>query len=772
MCRLLDRQDVEDEEDGSDQVSRQQAHGHVGIRHNDCLPDVDDATLVQMFGDMPNDRKETTAHGGNRISEHADVDEHESRVSVHADDAEQEMDDRTSEHADDINEDVDDRSSGHADDADEIELEESSSDEYHPSNDHTKTKAKKRKVNGHRSDHSSSSGNTSSNPDIIATRRSTRVTAKPLLYDPSQYHVRDLTNFMSHQSSSSIRPPRHYRMDPNEFALLVLDEPITYEQAVNSSERREWLNAIQDELDAHDKNHTFSIVEQTSDMNIIGCRWVFKRKRDVNGRVIKFKARLVAKGYNQVKGIDFHDTFAPVLNARSLRILFAYSVIYNTQLDQLDVKTAFLNAPVQEDIFVDVPEGMNIDDGYVLKLNQALYGIKQAPREWFKEISSTLHSFGYSSCIKDTCLYVKKTKTNNIILLGLFVDDMPVAYHSCKVVEWCEDKQKLKNKYELSELGDVQHILGMKVTRSSSSLTISQETYITDKLELFNMHESRSEKTPAIDVRKLERQISSNANHTDVVVDEVRKKKNQLKNEDLSRQLNEEEVKTYQMMVGSLIYASISTRPDITHSVNLVARHMSSPTVHNSLMVKRVFRYLNGTRSLGLRYTNTNKTSREIAVSAYCDADWGGDLTSRRSTTGYCTFINDNLISWQTKRQPTVALSSAEAEYMAICDVAKEIMWVRMILAELHLDVVTPTIIYVDNKSAITMSENNSDHERTKHIDIKHHFIRDLVNDGSIALKWISTNEQLADVFTKTLTAPTYTLLRDKLMSDSNEHQQ
>jgi hypothetical protein len=227
------------------------------------------------------------------------------------------------------------------------------------------------------------------------------------------------------------------------------------------------------------------------------------------------------------------------------------------------------------------------------------------------------------------------------------------------------------------------------------------------------------------------------------------------------------------MMVGSLIYASISTRPDITHAVNIVARYMSNPSPLNMVMVKRIYRYLSGHRSLGLTYTNEHQGD-EVELNGYCDADWGGkknqtneteeQKNNRRSTTGYCTFINRNLISWHTKKQPTVAQSSAEAEYMAINDVAREIMWIRILLTELNVKIKTPSIIYCDNQPAIRISSNDSDHERTKHIDIKHYYIRDLIKDGSIHIEWLTTHDQLADIFTKALGRITFTSMRDRLM--------
>jgi hypothetical protein len=541
-----------------------------------------------------------------------------------------------------------------------------------------------------------------------STRRSQRVTAKPFRHDPAHY------------------------------GLVVLDEPLTYKQAMMSPDRDKWKGAINDELGAHEKNKTWIIVPMTNDMNIIGSKWVFKIKRDADGNIVKYKARLVAKGFNQQQGIDYQETFAPVLKYKSIRIIIVLSLHFNLRIKQFDVKTAFLNAKVKEDIYVEVPDGMDVADGHVLKLQQALYGIKQAPREWHAEIDGYIRSLGYIPCVKDTCLYWKKTRTNAFILVGLFVDDIAAAFARNDENEWLNDERLLKSKYELSDLGDMQHILGMRVTRDRQGVTIDQETYLRDKLTLFGFDACKSQQSPAVKAV-----ISENA-----------------------ELLSEQDHRTYQAMVGSLIYASYSTRPDITFATNMVARYMSKPSSDNMIMAKRVLRYLHGTSSHGLHYTSHNQhQGGEIVLTGYCDADWGGDLTDRKSTTGYCTFINGNLIDWQSKKQSTVALSSTEAEYMAISEVTKEIMWLRSILAELHISVVTPTVIYVDNQSAIKISENDISHARTKHIDIRHHFIRDTINSGVIKLQWISTNDQLADIFTKALPIPRYTSIRDRLVS-------
>ena len=335
---------------------------------------------------------------------------------------------------------------------------------------------------------------------------------------------------------------------------------------------------------------------------------------------------------------------------------------------------------------------------------------------------------------------MKVSSTSNIIIIGLFVDDILSSYMQRDAAEWKRDEARLKKQYELNDLGDVQHILGMRVTTSidKRSLTIDQHTYITDKLKEFGFEHTRARtiSSPA--------EISSKHTSTD-------------------QSLEYTDKRTYQAIVGSLISASCSTRRDITHATNMVARKMSTPTANDMIKAKRVLRYLNTQPNLGLLYTPNHHQGDELTLTAYCDADWAGDLNDRKSTTGYCTFINDNLIDRQSKKQPTVALSSTEAEYMSIVEVAKEVIWMTSILTELRQKVHKPIIIYVDNQSAIKISENDTSHQRTKHIDIRHHFIRDLINNKSIVLKYIRTTEQRADIFPKALPPQTFIKLRDML---------
>jgi len=276
------------------------------------------------------------------------------------------------------------------------------------------------------------------------------------------------------------------------------DDPETYEQATKSRDRNAWLDAMNDELRAHRENNTWSVVKRNASMNVIDTKWVYVKKKDENGVVKRFKARVVAKGYSQQYGIDYRETFAPVIKLKSLRLIIALSSTTNTKrrLEQLDVKTAFLNAKVKEDIYVSVPKGMSVGVGVVLKLNKALYGIKQAPHEWNNEIDSFIQSIGFTQCIKDTCVYVKMSKTNNVIILGLFVDDMIISYDDRDVNEWNELKGKLMNKYKLSDEGEANVIVGMKLTRKGQNVYVDQRAYVREKLEEFKLTQCKEMSTP------------------------------------------------------------------------------------------------------------------------------------------------------------------------------------------------------------------------------------------------------------------------------------
>jgi hypothetical protein len=528
--------------------------------------------------------------------------------------------------------------------------------------------------------------------------------------------------------------------DDHDNVNSIVDEPTSYNEAITCSESREWKKAINEELTAHAKNNTWTtmVIDNNNKLlNIIDTRWIFKKKRNETGQVVRFKARLVARGFTQEYGVDYIETFAPVLKMKSLRLILALSATQQRSIVQLDVKTAFLNAEVHEDIYIAIPEGMKVNSTTtVLKLNKALYGIKQAPREWNININNYLISINFKACKKDPCIYTKKSIRNNIIILGLFVDDIIVSYVLDDETEWKDIKKTMMEKYDITDMGAVSNILGMHVQRDSyNNIYVDQQTYIHEKLNTFNMKECVPVSTPG-DVNIM---LNTNADLADV--------------------------KLYRSIIGSLIYVSVCTRPDVTHAVNICSRFMTKPTITHMQAAKRILRYLRGNIEYGLKYNNNISTNgNKVVVSGYSDADWGGDKYDRKSTTGYCTFVNGNLISWNTKKQPTVALSTAEAELMAIVELAKEVTWLCSVLEEMNYQVEKPSCILSDNLSAIKIAQNDIEHDRTKHIDIKYYYIRDEIINNNIQVKWINSQQQLADIFTKALLTPSFSNHKNKLV--------
>ena len=374
-------------------------------------------------------------------------------------------------------------------------------------------------------------------------------------------------------SSSATRRSTRVRAAPHRFvhddyAHAALDEPLSYEEAVNGEHGQEWMKAINEELRSLQHNNTWTMVPRRADMNVIGCKWVLKVKRDVNGEVARYKARLVSKGYKQEQGIDYNETFAPVLKYKSLRVILCLSSTPAFVVEQLDIKTAFLNANVEEDIYVEAPEGVKADGNTVMKLNKAMYGIKQAPRAWNAHINAFLCELGFSALKKDPCIYIKNSNSNSTIIIGLFVDDIVVRYHVRDKQQWLGLKRRLKEKYELSDLGAAQHVLGMRIQRTAAGhIHLDQSVYVRSKLREYGMEQCKSLPTPAVKVSA----TASNGN-SDAKVDAT----------------------LYKAIVGSLLYASTSTRLDITHAVNVAARHMATPTSADMTAVKRILRYLSG----------------------------------------------------------------------------------------------------------------------------------------------------------------------------------
>lgn len=483
---------------------------------------------------------------------------------------------------------------------------------------------------------------------------------------------------------------------------------------------------MQTEYDALMENNTWTLVSRPKDKKVIKSKWVFKVKRHQDGSVDKFKARLVARGDQQHEGTDFNEIFAPVARLETIRTLLGTSVVRGMHIHHLDVITAYVQGDLTDELYMEQPQ-MFVklhEEEKVCKLNKPLYGLKQAGREWYCKLDNYLFSLNFKNTAVDPCVYVNIKKDNDTVII-IYVDDLLIASTDLSNIN--KIKNLLQQKFKMKDLGNVKDILGIHVEREgdTGNIKISQKRYIQDVLKRFDMEQCNPLSTP----------LEQNLNIAEIELE--------AKNTE-SAMID----KPYRELVGSLIYLANATRPDIAFAANLLSRFCTSPKLVHWKMAKRVLRYLNGTIENCISYTKENK------LIVYVDSDWAGDTSDRRSCTGYIVCIGGGPISWNSRKQKTVALSTMEAEYMALSEATKETIYIRNLLHHIKAYNLSQnaTKIYCDNQSAIELCKNSVYHARSKHIDIKYHFSREAQERGDIVVKYISTNFMPADILTKPLT--------------------
>ena len=508
----------------------------------------------------------------------------------------------------------------------------------------------------------------------------------------------------------------------NNLAFLSQIEPKNFKDAENDEF---WILAMQEELNQFERSDVWELVPRPSTQSVIGTKWVFRNKRDEHGVIVRNKARLVAQGYNQEEGIDYEETFAPVARLESIRMLLAFASHKEFILYQMDVKSAFLNGYIVEEVYVEQPPGFQDHKypNYVFKLKKALYGLKQAPRAWYDRLSKFLLQNGFSIGKVDTTLFTK-TKGVDLIIVQIYVDD--IIFGSTNV-SLCEEFSKcMHSEFEMSMMGELNYFLGLQIKQTKEGIFINQAKYVKDLLKKFDFEGMKPLSTPMSSSIKIDKDENGKA------VD----------------------ITKYRGMIGSLLYLTAS-RPDIMYSVCLCARYQSNPKESHLNAVKRIFRYLSGTKNLGLWYPK----GTHIDLFSYTDADWAGCTIDRKSTSGTCHFLGFALVSWFSKKQNSVALSTAEAKYISAASCCAQVLWMKQTLLDLGLSY-DHVPIMCDNTSAINLSKNPVLHSRTKHIEIRHHFLRDHVQKGDITLEFISTNHQIADILTKPLALERFASLR------------
>jgi len=448
-------------------------------------------------------------------------------------------------------------------------------------------------------------------------------------------------------------------------------------------------------------------------------KFTFRHKKDERARIVRLKARLVARGFSQIYGIDYLDTYAPVVKLASIRILLATAAIHGLEIHQMDVVTAFLAGELEEEIYMEQPEGFELgskEDDSVCRLRKSLYGLKQAPRVWNQKIRSFLKSIGFNQLHSDPCVYINKTTE---IIIAMWVDDLIIFGKDMASIN--DLKVRLNEEYEMKDLGELKYFLGIQVHRDRERkiIHINQSGYNRTILERYGMENSKPANTPLSSGARL---IKATA--TDILTDQ----------------------KEYQSMVGSLMYAMLATRPDLAQTIQQISQFSQRPTKTHEKAAKQALRYLRGTVDEGITYNGNLGMKLEF----WSDANWGGE-EGRESVSGFVFTLAGGAVTYSSKKQGSVALSSTESEYMALLHALKEQIWLLRFLREIGYDISNQNIIYCDNQSAIALAHNPEHHARTKHIDIQYHFVRNCVEDGTTRLEYCPTEDMVADGLTKAL---------------------
>ena len=479
---------------------------------------------------------------------------------------------------------------------------------------------------------------------------------------------------------------------------------------------------MDEEIDALVENDTYLLTPLPEGHSVVGGRWVFAIKQGPNDEE-KFKARYVAKGYSQVKDVDYQETFSPTARITSIRMLMQLSVQEGFIVHQMDVKTAYLNAPIDVELYIEQPPGYIKSDvsgnRLVCKLNKSLYGLKQSGRIWNNLLDSFLISQNFVKSVVDTCVYTKVDEECKIcIILIIWVDDIIIAARNVDILN--DVKTILSNRFKMKDLGQLSMFLGIEFKFENDCISMNQSKYVEKILSKFKMSNCNPKAVPC-----------------DPSVSKLRYNDSKLLTDG----------KLYREIVGSLIYLMSCTRPDICFSVNFLSQYMNKPNNAHLQLAKHVLKYLKGTINYDLKFCKSNE---QLKLIGYCDSDWGSS-EDRFSISGYGFQLKNNgpLISWKSKKQRVVALSTCEAEYMALTYCIQEAKFLRQLLFDMQGFNKESVIVNIDNQGAISLAKNPVHHQRSKHIDIRYHFIRNEIQNGIVDLKYVKSEDNVSDIFTK-----------------------
>lgn len=527
-----------------------------------------------------------------------------------------------------------------------------------------------------------------------------------------------LTDYISDQ---------HFSESHQAYLAAVTEyiEPRYYAQAAKDDI---WRGAMKHEVLAHEESGTWDITSLPPGKKAIGCQWVYKYKFNADGTMERPKARLVANGNSQVEGDDFEETFAPVVKMGTIRSLLALVAAKGWELHQMDVHNAFLHGDLQEEVYMKLPPGFtHSDPSKVCRLRKSLYGLRQAPRCWFEKLTSALIEYGFVQSYSDYSLFTYTKELKEVRVL-IYVDDLVLASNDLDLLT--KFKGYLGKCFRMKDLGKLKYFLGIEVARSEEGIFVSQRKYSLDIIADCGLLGCKPVSIPVEQYHQL------HTEDTPLLSDP----------------------KKYRRLVGRLVYLSI-TRPELCYTIHLLSQFMQQPREAHWTAALRVVRYLKGCPGQGILF----RADSNLELSIYVDADWSSCPESRRSLSAYVVFLGTSPIDWKTKKQDTVSMSSAEAEYRAMGQAVKEIKWINPLLEDLGVKVAKPIRFFCDSKAAIHIAANPVFHERTKHLERDCHSVRDAVKAGLISTIHVKSKDQIADLLTKALGRPQFESLSSKL---------
>jgi len=556
----------------------------------------------------------------------------------------------------------------------------------------------------------------------------------PVMTSPNEEGTNDADHETPKEDTTVLRRSTRTRTAPDLYVpvmnVMVVenDDPATYDEAMMSPDSDKWLEAMKFEMGSMYENQVWTLVDLSNDRKAVENKWIFKKKTDADGNVTVYKARLVAKGFRQIQGVDYDETFSPVAMLKSVRIMLAIAAFFDYEIWQMDVKTAFLNGNIEEELYMVQPKGFvdPKDADKVCKLQRSIYGLKQASRSWNLCFDEVIKGFGFVQTYGEACIY-KKVSGSSVAFLILYVDDILLIGNDIELLKSVKDY--LNGKFSMKDLGEAAYILGIKIYRDRSRrlIGLSQSTYLDKILKKFRMDESKKGFLPMLQGKTLSKTQSPATAEDREVMNKI----------------------PYASAIGSIMYAMLCTRPDVAHAISLTSRYQSDPGLEHWTAVKNIFKYLRRTKDMFLIYGG----EEELVAKCYVDASFDTDPDDSKSQSGYVFVMNGGAVSWRSSKQSVVAGSSTEAEYVAASEAAQEAVWMKEFISELGVvpSALDPMVIYCDNNGAIANAKEPRSHKNSKHIKRRFHSIREHVKDGDIKICKVHTDLNVADPLTKAL---------------------